>query len=99
MQHGGNVCANRGDLAKYGAPKHPREIVDENMPIVGYFSANTGLLQPLEFCRGDEKFTLERARNDVLVSESNARVATALAGLGIVVRLTSWCAHPSSRGN
>ena len=54
------------------------------MPVVGYFSARTGLVQPLQFRRANEKITLERPRNDVLVSESNAHLATALSGLGIV---------------
>ncbi|MFM0606733.1 LysR family transcriptional regulator [Paraburkholderia sediminicola] len=88
------TCASPAYLAKYGTPRHPREITDKNMPVVGYFSANTGLIQPLEFCRGDEKFTLERLRNDVLVSESNAHLATALAGLGIVHTL-DFMVHPS----
>ncbi|MCX4163656.1 LysR substrate-binding domain-containing protein [Paraburkholderia megapolitana] len=78
------TCASPAYLAKYGTPKHPREIVDKSMPVVGYFSASSGLTQPLRFRRGDEALTLERVRHDVLVSESNAHLATALAGLGIV---------------
>jgi LysR family transcriptional regulator, regulator for bpeEF and oprC len=54
------------------------------MPVVGYFSASTGMTQPLTFRRGEETIKLGRVRNDVLVSESNALLATALAGLGIV---------------
>jgi DNA-binding transcriptional LysR family regulator len=42
------------------------------------------MTQPLMFSRGDEAITLGRVRNDILVSESNAHLATALAGLGIV---------------
>jgi DNA-binding transcriptional LysR family regulator len=78
------TCASPAYLAKHGTPKHPCEIVDNNMPVVGYFSASTGLTQALQFCRGDERITLDRPRNNVLVSESNAHLATALAGLGIV---------------
>ena len=78
------TCASPAYLAKYGTPKHPREIVDKSMPVVGYFSASSGLTQPLGFRRGDEALTLEQVRHDVLVSESNAHLATALAGLGIV---------------
>jgi DNA-binding transcriptional LysR family regulator len=78
------TCASPAYLAKYGTPKHPREIVDNNMPVVGYFSASTGMTQPLMFSRGDQAITLGRVRNDILVSESNAHLATALAGLGIV---------------
>jgi DNA-binding transcriptional LysR family regulator len=78
------TCASPGYLAKYGTPKHPQEIVDKNMPVVGYFSASTGMTQPLTFRRGEETITLVRVRNDVLVGESNSHLATALAGLGIV---------------
>jgi DNA-binding transcriptional LysR family regulator len=78
------TCASPAYLEKYGTPKHPREIVDNNMPVVGYFSASTGMTQPLMFSRGDQAITLGRVRNDILVSESNAHLATALAGLGIV---------------
>jgi DNA-binding transcriptional LysR family regulator len=78
------TCASPDYLAKHGVPEHPREIIEKNMPVVGYFSAGTGLVQPLQFRRSDEKITLERPRNDVLVSESNAHLATALSGLGIV---------------
>ncbi|WP_396333690.1 LysR substrate-binding domain-containing protein [Burkholderia anthina] len=78
------TCASPAYLAKHGKPKHPQDIVDKNMPVVGYFSASTGMTQPLAFRRGKETITLEHVRNDVLVSESNAHLATALAGLGIV---------------
>lgn len=78
------TCASPDYLAKHGVPGHPREILERNMPVVGYFSARTGLVQQLQFRRGNERITLERPRNDVLVSESNAHLATALSGLGIV---------------
>ena len=78
------TCASPDYLAKHGVPEHPREIIEKKMPVVGYFSARTGLVQPVEFRQADERITLERPRNDVLVSESNAHLATALSGLGIV---------------
>jgi len=78
------TCASPDYLARHGVPEHPREIIKKKMPVVGYFSASTGLMQPLQFRRADEKITLERPRNDVLVSESNAHLATALSSLDIV---------------
>ena len=78
------TCASPAYLAKYGRPKRPQKIVDDNMPVVGYFSASTGMTQPLIFCRGEETIKLGRVRHDILVSESNSHLATALAGLGIV---------------
>jgi DNA-binding transcriptional LysR family regulator len=88
------TCASPDYLAKHGIPEHPREILEKNMPVVGYFSARTGLVQPLQFRRADEKITLECPRNDVLVSESNAHLATALSGLG-VVHTTDFMVRPS----
>jgi DNA-binding transcriptional LysR family regulator len=78
------TCASPAYLEKHGTPKHPQDIVDKDMPVVGYFSASTGVTQPLMFRRGEETITLGRIRNDILVSESNSHLATALAGLGIV---------------
>jgi len=78
------TCASPGYLAKHGVPEHPHQIVERGMPVVGYFSANTGLPQPLEFHRDGEKLVLENTRNNVMVSESNAHLATALNGLGLI---------------
>ncbi|MDE1180404.1 LysR family transcriptional regulator [Paraburkholderia sp.] len=90
------TCATPAYLDRFGTPAHPNEIVDKNMPVVGYFSASTGLTHPLVFCRGDETITLDRVRNDVLVSESNAHLATALSGLGLVHTL-DFMVRPSIR--
>lgn len=81
---GCTTCASPAWLARYGTPKHPRDIVDRKMPVAGYFSASSGVTQPLRFRRGDEQISLEGVHNDVLVSDSSAHLATALAGLGLV---------------
>lgn len=78
------TCASPDYLARHGVPDHPLQIGERAMPVVGYFSATTGLPQPLEFHRDGEKLVLENPRNDVLVSESNAHLATALNGLGLI---------------
>ncbi|WP_423369325.1 LysR substrate-binding domain-containing protein [Burkholderia sp. LMG 32019] len=78
------TCASPDYLARHGTPAHPHDIVERHMPVVGYFSASTGVVQPLRFRRADETIALEHPRNDLLVSESNAHLATALHGLGIV---------------
>jgi DNA-binding transcriptional LysR family regulator len=54
------------------------------MPVIGYLSATNGVVQPLQFDRAEEHLTLAGVRNDVLVSESNAHLAAALAGLGLI---------------
>jgi DNA-binding transcriptional LysR family regulator len=81
---GWTTCASRDFLAVYGIPMHPQDIVAQKMPVVGYFSASTGATQPLRFGRGDKALALDGVQHDVLVSESNAHLAAALAGLGIV---------------
>lgn len=78
------TCASPAWLARHGTPKHPRDIVDRKMPVAGYFSASSGVTQPLRFQRGNERVTLEGVVNDVLVSDSSAQLATALAGMGLV---------------
>jgi DNA-binding transcriptional LysR family regulator len=80
-------CATPAYLEKYGTPMHPQDIVTNNLPVVGYFSASTGLTQPLKFRRGSETVVLNKVRNDLQVGESNAHLATALTGLGIVSTL------------
>lgn len=57
------------------------------MPVVGYFSVSTGATQSLRFRRGEEQVTLDSVHHDVLVSDSSAQLAAALAGLGLVQTL------------
>jgi DNA-binding transcriptional LysR family regulator len=77
------TCASPQYLARYGVPKYPRQIVDGDFPVAGYFSAHSGIVQPLHFLDHGERIEIE-PRNSVIVNESNAHLATALAGLGLV---------------
>lgn len=92
------TCASPAWLARHGTPKHPSDIVARKMPIAGYFSASTGMTQPLRFRRGKERLTLEGVHNDVLVSDSSAQLATALAGLGLVHTLDFMVRSSIERG-
>jgi DNA-binding transcriptional LysR family regulator len=65
---------------------------------VGYFSASSGAIQPLRFAKDGEQITLDGVRSDVLVSESNAHLATAIAGLGIVHSLAFMARPAIARG-
>jgi DNA-binding transcriptional LysR family regulator len=80
------TCATPAYIERYGRPNHPQQIVDEAMPVAGYFSARTGALFPLHFMQGGEALTIEPACR-VMVNESNAHLATALAGVGMIQTL------------
>ncbi|WP_105510369.1 LysR family transcriptional regulator [Paraburkholderia sp. BL21I4N1] len=100
------TCASPAYLAEHGTPLHPQQIVDDRHAVVSYFSASTGLVQPLQFAgAGDtdadadrEPLVLENVRSPVMVSESNAHLATALAGLGIVHTLDFMVRPAIARG-
>jgi DNA-binding transcriptional LysR family regulator len=78
------TCASPDFLAKHGTPEHPNDIIARKIPVAGYFSATSGLKQPLRFRRADDLITVDDFHSNVVVSESNAHLSTALAGLGIV---------------
>lgn len=92
------TCASPAYLATHGTPTHPRQIVEDGHSVIGYISASSGAIQPLRFVSGTEQITLDGVRNDVLVSESNAHLATALAGLGIVHTLEFMVRPAIARG-
>lgn len=92
------TCATPAYLAEYGTPLHPQQIVDDGHAVVGYFSASTGLVQPLQFERDGQPIVLGNVRSPVMVSESNAHLATALAGLGIVHTLDFMVRPAIGRG-
>jgi DNA-binding transcriptional LysR family regulator len=92
------TCASPAYLAMHGVPTHPRDLVEDGHSVVGYLSASSGAIQPLRFMKGAEQIIIDNVRNDVLVSESNAHVATALAGLGIVHTLEFMIQPAVERG-
>jgi DNA-binding transcriptional LysR family regulator len=91
------TCASPAYLARYGAPDHPNQILTGNYPVAGYFSARTGAVQPLHFRDGGHPFQFE-PRTSVMVNESNAHLATALAGLGLIHTLDFMVRPAIERG-
>lgn len=91
------TCASPAYLARYGIPTHPRDIIDRAIPVVGYFSAGSGELQPMHFSRGGEALTI-RPEYSITVNESNAHLAAALAGLGLAQTLYFMARPAVERG-
>ncbi|MBV8468322.1 MAG: LysR family transcriptional regulator [Burkholderiaceae bacterium] len=77
------TCASPEFLRRHGVPKHPTDISKKEFPVAGYFSARTGLVQPLRFLDQGELIEVP-ATNSVLVNESNAHLAAGLVGLGLI---------------
>ena len=91
------TCASPAYLARHGVPTHPRQIVAEDFPVAGYFSNSTGILQPIELLVRDKPVLIE-PKHSILVNESNAHLACALAGLGLVHTLDFMVRPAIERG-
>jgi DNA-binding transcriptional LysR family regulator len=81
------TCASPAYLAAHGTPLHPRQIVDDRHAVVGYFSASSGVTQPLRFVRDAESIVLDGVRYAVLVSISRPRWRASVS----CTRSISWC--------
>ena len=77
------TCASPSYIARYGVPTHPQQVVDDDFPVAGYFSHSSGVIQPIELLVRDESFLI-KPRHSILVNDSSAHRACALAGLGLV---------------
>ncbi|MDB6084405.1 MAG: LysR family transcriptional regulator [Gammaproteobacteria bacterium] len=91
------TCASTAYVARYGAPTHPRQIVDGDFPVAGYFSNSSGIVQPIELTVRDEPFRVE-PKYSILVNESNAHLASSLAGIGLVHTLDFMVRPSIERG-
>ena len=79
------TCATPGYLATHGTPLHPRDL-ETNHQMVRYFFAGTNRRLPVEFVKGDERIMVD-ASYFVSVNDSNALLAAALAGMGVLQTL------------
>jgi DNA-binding transcriptional LysR family regulator len=91
-------CASPSYLERYGVPEHPRQIVDDAFPVAAYFSARNGLTPPMRFLDRGKPFELE-PYSHVMVNESNAHLATALAGIGLIQSLDFMLRPAIERGD
>lgn len=80
------TCATPGYLKQFGTPAYPDELKNGHK-LVSYLSPQNGRAFPFRFERAGEKQEI-KAEHRVGVNESNAHLAAALAGLGIVQTFT-----------
>jgi DNA-binding transcriptional LysR family regulator len=92
------TCASPAYIARYGVPTHPQQLIEDDFPVAGYFSHSSGAIQPIELLVRDEPF-LVKPRHSILVNESNAHHACALAGLGLVHTLDFMVRPSIDRGD
>ncbi|MGY2168530.1 LysR family transcriptional regulator [Pseudomonas gingeri] len=76
------TCATPAYLERFGRPTHPTAL-ENGHQLIDYLSARTGRVMPAVFERGRERFEIT-GHSNCSVNESNAHVAAALAGLGII---------------
>lgn len=79
------TCATPAYLAAHGTPLHPSDL-EKGHQMVRYFFAGSQKRLPVEFIRGDERIPVD-APYFVSVNDSNALLAAALAGLGVLQTL------------
>jgi DNA-binding transcriptional LysR family regulator len=91
-----STCATPAYFKEFGTPMHPRDL-NEGHRIVSYSSARTGRPIPLRFARGKEIIEIE-GRGGMSVNESNAHLAAAVAGLGLIQVPVFMTHHHIKRG-
>jgi LysR family transcriptional regulator for bpeEF and oprC len=79
------TCATPDYLARHGTPLHPSDL-EKGHQMVRYFFAGTHRRLPVEYVKAGERITVD-ANYYVAVNDSNALLAAALAGMGVVQTL------------
>ncbi|WP_380178258.1 LysR family transcriptional regulator [Kalamiella sp. sgz302252] len=90
------TCASPHYLKRYGIPASPQEL-NNGHRLVSYLSSDSGRAFPFRFKRQGEKTEIKTAHR-LGVNESNAHLAAALAGLGIVQTFTYAAKEALSSG-
>jgi len=90
------TCATPGYLKQFGTPAYPDELKNGHK-LVSYLSPQNGRAFPFRFERDGVKTEI-KVEHRVGVNESNAHLAAALAGLGIVQTFTYAAGPALKRG-
>ncbi|MDF7658941.1 LysR family transcriptional regulator [Erwiniaceae bacterium L1_54_6] len=90
------TCATPGYLKAFGVPAYPDELKNGHR-LVSYLSPQTGRPFPFRFARNGEKTEI-KTEHRIGINESNAHLAAALAGLGIIQTFTYATFEAQQRG-
>lgn len=77
------TCASPEYLRAHGVPTHPRDLEDPRHRVLTIFMPGSSKPRPMAFERAGERLTVE-GRSTLSLNESNAYVASGLAGLGVM---------------
>ncbi|MFT4272533.1 MAG: LysR family transcriptional regulator [Pantoea sp.] len=90
------TCATPGYLKAFGVPAYPDELKNGHR-LISYLSPQSGRPFPFHFMRDGERTEI-KSEHRIGVNESNAHLAAALAGLGIIQTFTYATAEAQQRG-
>jgi LysR family transcriptional regulator, regulator for bpeEF and oprC len=86
------TCATRGYLKRYGTPSYPEELKNGHR-LVSYVSTANGRPFPFRFSINGQQSEI-KTEHRIGINESNAHLAAAVAGLGIIQTFT-YAAQPA----
>jgi DNA-binding transcriptional LysR family regulator len=86
------TCATRGYLKRYGTPSYPEELKNGHR-LVSYVSTANGRPFPFRFSINGQHSEI-KSEHRIGINESNAHLAAAVAGLGIIQTFT-YAARPA----
>ncbi|MDO8371801.1 MAG: LysR family transcriptional regulator [Pseudomonadota bacterium] len=89
-------CASPAYLKRHGTPTHPREL-ERAHKLIRYFSPRDGKLYNVTLHKDGDRVEVA-GQHQLAVNDSNAGVAAALAGLGVLQTLTFLVQHHISSG-
>ncbi|WP_115718459.1 LysR family transcriptional regulator [Gallaecimonas mangrovi] len=87
------TCASPHYLARFGTPNRPEQLESGHFPVAGYIGSHSGELQTLHF-RDAEKAMAITPFCGLTVNDSNAHLAAALNGLGLI-QTADFMARPA----
>ena len=80
------ACASPAYLQRHGVPQHPGELEDAHR-VIRYVSPHNGKLYVVKMHKDGQTLEVE-GRHQLALNDSNAGVAAALAGLGVLFTVT-----------